>query len=74
MEDKTLLKYVYFVVALAVGFVLVTVIVDDNNEMDDLRQQASIQQSTIEQQRRELDRVEKVNAALVDQTNSKSGD
>ncbi|WP_446002488.1 hypothetical protein [Weissella viridescens] len=74
MEDKTLLKYVYFVVALAVGFVLVTVIVDDNNEIDDLKHQTSVQQSTIEHQRRELDRVEKTNVALVDQANSKSGD
>ncbi|RRG18245.1 hypothetical protein D3P96_02860 [Weissella viridescens] len=74
MEDKTLLKYVYFAVALAVGFVLVTVIVDDNNEIDNLKHQTSVQQSTIEHQRRELDRVEQTNVALVDQANSKSGE
>ncbi|WP_371190526.1 hypothetical protein [Weissella viridescens] len=74
MKDKTLLKYVYVVVGLAMGFLVGTMLVDTNKEMDDLKHQTSVQQSTIEHQRRELDRVEKTNDALVNQANETKGE
>ena len=74
MKDKTLLKYVYVIVALAMGFLVGAMIVDANKEINDLQKQASVQQSTIEHQRREISRLEQTNKALANQANENKGE